>query len=99
MTPTVSPQRRKTLRPAKPKQRRLPPYRVILHNDDVNDMGYVVLTIRKLTGVNQPEAIERMREAHATGCALLVVTHRERAELYVEQFASCGMTVTAEPAT
>ena len=28
--------------------------------------------------------------------ALLLVTHKERAELYVEQFASCMITVTME---
>ena len=32
------------------------------------------------------------------GVALLVVTHRGRAELFVEQFASLSMTVTIEPA-
>ncbi len=75
----------------------LPPYKVILHNDDVNDMGRVVEVICNLTPLEVEEAIERMLEAHNTGAAVLLVTHRERAELYVEQFHSCGLTVTAEP--
>ncbi|MBN1343565.1 MAG: ATP-dependent Clp protease adaptor ClpS [Phycisphaerae bacterium] len=75
----------------------LPPYRVILHNDDVNDMLRVVQVICNLTPLGPEEAIERMLEAHHTGYALLLVTHKERAELYVEQFASCRLTVTAEP--
>ena len=39
-----------------------------------------------------------MKEAHETGIALLLVTHKERAELYQEQFQSKGLTVTIEPA-
>ncbi len=73
------------------------PYKVILHNDDVNEMGYVVETINKLTPLNLQQAYEKMMEAHLTGQTLLLVTHRERAELYQEQFSSCTMTVTIEP--
>ncbi len=85
--------------PAKTPPKQLPPYKVLLHNDDHNDMLYVVAVIRKLTGLNKVEAITRMWEAHTTGVALLLVTHKERAELYVDQFASCGLTVTIEPAS
>jgi ATP-dependent Clp protease adaptor protein ClpS len=74
-----------------------PPYKVILHNDEVNDMARVVEVICKLTPLDVNEAIERMLEAHHTGHAVLLVTHKERAELYVDQFASCRITVTAEP--
>lgn len=77
--------------------RQLPPYKVILHNDDVNDFGHVILTILKLTPLKEREAVERTIEAHETGQALLLVTNRERAELYVEQFATFNLTVTCEP--
>lgn len=75
----------------------LPPFRVILHNDDVNTFEHVIASIVKLTPLSAEEAIQRTLEAHETGCSLLLVTHRERAELYVEQFASVGLTVTCEP--
>ncbi len=75
----------------------LPPYKVILHNDDVNDMVRVVEVICKLTPLSVDEATQRMLEAHYTGHAVLLVTHKERAELYVDQFKSCRLTVTAEP--
>jgi ATP-dependent Clp protease adapter protein ClpS len=39
-----------------------------------------------------------MMEAHTTGVALVLTTHRERAELYQEQFKSRRLTVTIEPA-
>ena len=74
----------------------LPPFKVLLHNDDKNVMEDVVASILMLTPLKEQEAILRMLEAHETGCALLLVTHKERAELYVEQFASCNITVTME---
>ncbi len=75
----------------------LPPYRVILHNDDVNTFEHVIASIRRLTPLTFEEAVQRTLEAHETGTSLLLVTHKERAELYVEQFASLRLTVTAEP--
>ena len=76
----------------------LPPWKVLLHNDDNNSMDYVVLSIMALTPLNEQDAIERMLEAHKTGVALLLTTHKERAELYKDQFHSKGLTVTIEPA-
>ncbi len=75
----------------------LPPYRVILHNDDVNTFEHVIKSIRRLTPLSLAEALQRTMEAHETGLSLLLVTHKERAELYVEQFASMKLTVTCEP--
>lgn len=77
--------------------RQLPPFKVLLHNDDVNDMTYVVRTIMELVHLPQPIATQRMMEAHMKGLTLLCVTHKERAELYVDQFASKKLTVTIEP--
>jgi ATP-dependent Clp protease adaptor protein ClpS len=81
-----------------PEAKQLPPYKVLLHNDDVNDMEYVVRTIMELTHLNKNDSTLRMLEAHTTGVALLLVTHKERAELYVDQFASKRLTTTTEPA-
>ncbi len=75
----------------------LPPYQVILHNDDVNTFEHVVLSILRLTPLNEEEAVLHTIEAHETGSSMLLVTHRERAELYVEQFASVSLTATCEP--
>jgi ATP-dependent Clp protease adaptor protein ClpS len=76
----------------------LRPWKVLLHNDDKNDMLYVVRTIMELTPLKAQEALLRMKEAHETGVALLLTTHKERAELYRDQFQSKGLTVTIEPA-
>lgn len=83
--------------PSAPAARMLPPYRVLLHNDDTNDMLFVVDKIVELTPLGIDEAVERMLEAHQAGVTLLLVTHRERAELYVDQFATFDLIATIEP--
>ena len=89
----------KTRRRRRARPKLQPPFKVLLHNDDVNEMGHVVLVIRRLTPLTLPEAVDRMLEAHHRGISLLLVVHQERAELYVEQFASYSLTVTMEPAS
>ena len=84
-------------RPGKTPPKLLPPYKVLLHNDDVNDFEYVIKTIRRLTALSTQDALLRAMEAHEAGLSLLLVTHKERAELYQEQFTSAGITVTIEP--
>ena len=76
----------------------LPPWKVLLHNDDKNTMEFVVGTIVELTPLAKQEAETRTREADESGVALLLTTHKERAELYQDQFESKGLVVTIEPA-
>jgi ATP-dependent Clp protease adaptor protein ClpS len=77
---------------------RFPPYRVILHNDDVHSMDYVVAALRKsVPGLRARKAILIMLEAHLTGRATVVVCPREQAELYAERLGTFGLTVTIEP--
>jgi ATP-dependent Clp protease adaptor protein ClpS len=94
-TATAKPKRRPNTRPKPPKM--LPPWKVLLHNDDVNAMEFVIVTIMELTPLKEQEAVLRTLEAHEDKVALLLVTHKERAELYQEQFQSKGLTVTIEP--
>jgi len=82
--------------PSKPKP--LPPYRVLLHNDDVNSFDWVIDAIVKLTPLKLYDALEKTFEAHDTGVSLLLTTHLERAELYRDQFATKKLKVTIEPA-
>ena len=95
-TTTVQPKRRAVPKRQPPKP--LPPWKVLLHNDDKNDTDYVVHSIMELTPLKEPEAFQRMEEANKSGLSLLLTTHRERAELYQEQFQSKDLTVTIEPA-
>jgi ATP-dependent Clp protease adaptor protein ClpS len=84
--------------PAKKPPQPLPPWKVLLHNDDVNAVDFVVETIVALTPLNLDAAVQRTLEAHKLGVALLLTTHKERAELYRDQFKSKGLTVTIEAA-
>ena len=97
-TATAKPKRAAKPAPKKKPPGMLPPWKVLLHNDDKNTMQHVIRTIVQLTPLNEQDAERRMTEAHRTGVALLLVTHKERAELYKDQFESKGLTVTIEPA-
>lgn len=95
-TPSAVATSRPAPAPTPPKS--LPPFRVLLHNDDVNLDVYVVETIVQLTPLGVARAKAAMAEAHHRGVSLLLVTHKERAELYADQFTSKRLTVTIEPA-
>ena len=97
-TATAKPKRSAKPAPKTKPPQMLPPWKVLLHNDDKNDVGFVVLTIVELTPLNEQDAKKRTEEADKTGVALLLTTHKERAELYKDQFESKGLTVTIEPA-
>jgi ATP-dependent Clp protease adaptor protein ClpS len=94
----VKPKKSRKTSPKRKPPQPLPPWKVLLHNDDKNDTVYVVETIMSLTPLKEQDAVLRMEEAHKTGVALLLTTHKERAELYKEQFQSKGLVVTIEPA-
>jgi ATP-dependent Clp protease adapter protein ClpS len=75
----------------------LPRFRVILHAPDSGtDMMHVIRTIMELTRLCRAEATHKMWQAHHCGCSLLLITYKERAELYVEQFKARGLDVTVE---
>ncbi len=93
----TAPKRKRKVSPKGKPPQPLPPWKVLLHNDDKNDMPFVIGTVVELTPLNEQEAKLRTIEAHETGVALLLVTHQERAELYMEQFASKSLIVTIEP--
>ena len=94
----TKPKRARKASPKKKPPQALPPWKVLLHNDDTNTPDYVVTTIVQLTTLNEQDAELRMKEADKTGLSLLLTTHKERAELYQEQFTAKSLTVTIEPA-
>lgn len=84
--------------PSRTPPQQLPPFRVLLHNDDINSVDHVILALMQLTPLNLLRAAEVTFEADCSGVALVLVTHQELAELYQEQLQSKGLTVTIEPA-
>jgi ATP-dependent Clp protease adaptor protein ClpS len=78
--------------------RLFPPYKVILFNDDYNDMDYVVtVLLRTINNLLQSEAEYIMLTAHLTGSAVVVVCPKEIAEHYQERLLSYGLIATIEP--
>lgn len=76
----------------------LPPYVVILHNDDVNEMNYVVRSLLVcVPELDAGRAADIMIEAHLHGSALVIQCPLERAELYRDRLQSRSLTATVEP--
>jgi len=75
-----------------------PPYKVILFDDDYNEMNYVVAALlHAVDDLSQQEAERIMLTAHLTGSAIVVVCPKEIAEYYQERLLSYGLTATIEP--
>ena len=81
-----------------------PRWKVILLDDEITTMDFVVWLLVSLFHKERTEAETLMWEVHRTGAALITVTSLERAELYVEQVRSLArprgfpLTATIEPA-
>jgi ATP-dependent Clp protease adaptor protein ClpS len=76
----------------------LPPYKVLIHNDDYNAMDYVVFALLHSVNILSVQEAERiMLTAHLTGKAVVVVCPKEVAEYYQERLLSYNLTATIEP--
>lgn len=76
----------------------LPPYKVIVHNDDYNEMTYVVFALlHSVNTLTVQEAERIMLTAHLTGKAVVIVCPKEVAEYYQERLLSYNLTATIEP--
>jgi ATP-dependent Clp protease adaptor protein ClpS len=65
--------------------RRIPPYNVILENDDHHSMPFVIEVLTKVLGCSAERATQLMMEAHSAGRSIIWTGPREVAELKVEQ--------------
>ena len=74
-----------------------PRYKVLLHNDPVNSMEYVTISLREVVPqLSEQDAISIMLEAHNTGIGLVIVCDLEPAEFYSEQLKSKGISSSIE---
>jgi ATP-dependent Clp protease adaptor protein ClpS len=89
--------------------KRVPPYHVILWNDDEHSYEYVIQMMRKLFGYTVERGFQIAKEVDTTGRVIVLTTTREHAELKRDQIhaygkdgliASCkgSMSATIEPA-
>jgi len=74
-----------------------PKYKVLLHNDPVNTMDYVVETLRNVVPqLSEQDALNIMLETHNSGVGLVIVCDLEPAEFYSESLKAKGLTSTIE---
>jgi ATP-dependent Clp protease adaptor protein ClpS len=70
---------------------------VIVWNDPINLMTYVVWVFMKVLAFTKEQATRHMLEVHHKGKSCVAVETREKAELYHQQIQARGLTVTIEP--
>jgi ATP-dependent Clp protease adaptor protein ClpS len=91
------------------KPRKLPPYNVILLDDDEHTYAYVIEMLQKIFAHGEQQAYKMAKEVDETGRVIVLTTHKERAELKRDQIHGFGadprleasrasMRATIEPA-
>ena len=88
----------------------LPPYNVVLLDDDDHSYEYVILMLKRVFGHPIEKGYEMAQEVDATGRVIVATTNLEQAELKRDQIHTFGpdpliprsqgsMSATVEPAT
>jgi len=70
------------------------PWNVIVWDDPVNLMSYVVYVLEKVFGYNRSLATKLMLEVHNEGKSLVATEEREQAELHAHQLHTYGLQAT-----
>ena len=100
---------KKTTQPKRPVPKQLPPYNVVLLDDDDHSYDYVIEMLGKVFGYAKEKAYLLAREVDGSGRVIVLTTHKERAELKRDQILAYGrdarisaclgsMTAIIEPA-
>jgi ATP-dependent Clp protease adaptor protein ClpS len=88
----------------------LPPYNVVLLDDDDHSYEYVILMLKRIFGHPVEKAYEMAQEVDSTGRVIVATTNLEQAELKRDQIQTFGpdpliprckgsMSATVEPAS
>src|SRR5262245_15607849 len=70
---------------AESKNKILPPYHVIIENDEDHSQLFVIMVLRKVFGYDEPKAIQLMTSAEEQGEAIVWTGSKEVAERKLEQ--------------
>lgn len=73
-----------------------PLWNVIVWNDPVNLMNYVVLVFQRVFGYSRELATKLMLEVHNAGRSLVASEPREQAEMHVTQLHQRGLQATMQ---
>ena len=71
-------------------------WRVVVLNDAVNRMSYVVMVLRRVFGLAEERARKHMLEVHETGRSVLWSGTREQAEAYVFALQQWHLTAVVQ---
>jgi ATP-dependent Clp protease adaptor protein ClpS len=93
----------------KPRTRKLPPYHVVLLDDDDHSYAYVIEMLGDVFGYDVDKALGMAEEVDGKGRVIVFTTHKEHAELKRDQILGYGadprdanckgsMTAIVEPA-
>lgn len=87
-TPAAESSRRE--KPAASKPKKLPPYAVIVLNDDLHTFEYVIETFMKVFGYPAEKCFQLATEIHLQGRSIVWSGAKEVAELKRDQIRSAG---------
>jgi ATP-dependent Clp protease adaptor protein ClpS len=97
MPKTASPTKKPAPAPAKPKPdektkpRKLPPWNVVLLNDDDHSYEYVIEMLGVLFAHPPEKAFQMAKEVDTSGRVIVLTTHKEKAELKRDQIHAYGV--------
>jgi ATP-dependent Clp protease adaptor protein ClpS len=86
----VKPKRKRS---SKRKVRKLPPYNVVLLDDDDHTFDYVIEMLKALFGHPEERGMLMAEEVNSTGRVIVFTTHREHAELKRDQIHGYGADI------
>ena len=72
-------------------------WRVVLLNDPVNRMSYVVMVLRRVFGFDEAEARRHMMEVHESGRSIVWSGTREQAEAHMFALQQWHLTAVIQP--
>jgi len=86
----------KTVKEVEVETQLAPPWNVIVHNDPITLMSYVVMVFQKLFGYGYPKAHRMMMEVHNLGRSVVWTGAHEKAETYVQKLHSHQLLASME---
>lgn len=75
----------------KNKPKNLPPYHVVLLDDDDHSYEYVMEMLKSIFGYDDTKSYSMAREVDTTGRVIVFTTHKELAELKRDQICCYGV--------
>lgn len=72
-------------------------WRIVVLNDPVNRMSYVVMVLRRVFGFDEPQARRHMLEVHEQGRSIVWTGTREQAEAHLFTLHQWHLTAIIQP--